>query len=80
MGRFKFKPRKDIDRAGQTNAVRAARAEHSIRQGFKICEDDDLDDVNAAGLISDVFHLCDLNGWSVEAVVGMATANWKDER
>ena len=80
MGKFKFKPVKDIDDVGQTNAVRAARAEQAIREGFKISKKDELESVNAAGLVGDIFHLCDRNGWDVDEVVHMATADWNDER
>jgi hypothetical protein len=78
--KFKFKPGKDIDDVGQTNAVRAARAEQSIREGFEIRAKDELESVNAADLVGDIFHLCDRNGWDVDDVIRMAIANWKDER
>jgi hypothetical protein len=80
MTRFKFNPGKDIDDAGQTNARRATRAENSIREGFKMGAEDEVESVNAADLVGDIFHLCDRNGWDVDEVVRMAIANWKDER
>lgn len=80
MAKFKFNPGKDIDDVGQTNAVRAIRAENSIREGFKIRAKDKVESVNAADLVGDIFHLCDRNGWDVDEVVHMAIANWKDER
>jgi hypothetical protein len=80
MAKFKFKPGKDIDDAGQTNAVRATRAEYSIREGFEIRAEDEIESANAADLVSDIFHLCDRDGWDVDEVVRMAIANWKDER
>ena len=80
MTKFKFNPRKDIDGVGQTNAVRAARAEQAIRKGFGICTKDEVESVNAADLVGDIFHLCDRDGWDVDEVIRMATGNWKDER
>jgi hypothetical protein len=66
---------KDIDEAGQTNEVRASRAEKAVREGFQIRPKDELEYVNAADLISDTFHLCDRNGWDVEGVISIAIAN-----
>jgi hypothetical protein len=80
MGKFRFKPTKDIDDAGQTNAVRAARAEQAIREGFKICRADELQSYNAADLFSDIFHLCDRNSWDVDEMIEMAKDNWQEER
>jgi hypothetical protein len=80
MSNFKFKPGKDIDDVGQTNAVRAARAEQAIREGFKIRAKGELEYYNAADLVSDIFHLCDCNGWDVDDMISMAKANWNDER
>ena len=75
MNKFKFSPQKDIDEAGQTNEVRASRAEKAVREGFQIRPKDELEYVNAADLISDTFHLCDRNGWDVEGVISIAIAN-----
>jgi hypothetical protein len=80
MNKFAFKPSKDIDKAGQTNEVRSRRADQAIRDGFKIRGKDELDLVNASGLLSDIFHLCDCNGWNVTKVIRIAKANWQDER
>ncbi len=80
MGKFRFKPSKDIDDAGQTNAVRADRAEQAIREAFEIFPSDELQSYNAADLFSDIFHLCDRNGWEVDEMIEMAKANWKEER
>jgi hypothetical protein len=80
MNKFIFRPNKDIDNAGQTNAVRTARAEQAIREGFRIRTKDEIESVNAADLIGDILHLCDQNAWSVDDVLRMAVANWKDER
>jgi hypothetical protein len=80
MIKFKFKPLKDIDNAGQTNKVRAERAEQLIREGFEIHHKHMIESVNAADLVSDIFHLCDRNGWNVKKVIQIAKANWQDER
>lgn len=80
MGKVRFKPGKDIDGVGQTNAVRAVRAKQAICEGFKIRAKRELEYYNAADLVSDIFHLCDCNGWDVDEVISMAVANWKDER
>lgn len=80
MTKFKFNPSKDIDDAGQTNGVRAERAEQAIREGFNIRTKDNLEYVNASDLLSDIFHLCDRDGWDVDEVIQMAIDNWMEER
>jgi hypothetical protein len=80
MIKFEFRPNKDIDHISQTNEVRANRAEQAIREGFEIHMKDELESVNAADLVGDIFHLCDRNMWDVDEVIRMATSNWKDER
>ena len=78
---FKFRPQHSIDgEGGTTNGDRAETAEQAIREGFHLPDKDELEGCNASDLISDIFHLCDRQGWDIDNVVDAARRMWQDER
>ena len=81
MKKFKFRPRRNIDKpSGFTNAERAERAERLAREGGGILESNVTEDYIAYDLISDLLHLADREGWDPDELLASARANWMDER
>jgi hypothetical protein len=80
MNKFQFKSGKDIDGGGQTNTVRAVRAELALREAYKMQIKSGLKSYNAADLVGDIFHLCDRNKWDANEVIQLAIGYWMEER
>ena len=83
--KFRVKPRKDIDRGGNTNGERAERALAAIIDAYQIGGDagatiENLEECNAADLISDIFHLADREGWDIANLVADARRCHAQER
>jgi hypothetical protein len=60
--------------------MRAQRAHDAIFKAYAIRKPNELEECNAQDMISDIFHLCDREGWNVGDMVRMATNNWTEER
>ena len=86
MNPIQFHPDLSIDGDGQTNAIRADRAESAIIDAYDIRHQGEratianLEPCNASDLIGDILHLCDWQGWDIEEVLTNARQCHADER
>lgn len=82
MSKFKFKPKKDCDRNGQTNGLRANRGDKALDTyrevaGFAGVK---FEDCMVQDLITDLCHLLDREKVDVKQSIDMALHNWREER
>jgi hypothetical protein len=79
MSKFKFKPDRDVDHCGLTNGQRAGSANKACRE-HALSQNAQADFSEAQDLLTDIFHLCDREGWEPGELMRMAANNWRAER
>lgn len=82
MAKFRFKPNKDIDHSGTTNAHRASFAEDIMNQwrNAHYFRDYQLEDYHLADLISDLGHYADQQKLDFNDILQSGREMWEEER
>jgi len=82
MSKFKFKPKKDCDKNGQTNGLRASRGEYGLTAYRKAAgyAGVKFEDCMVQDLITDLCHLLDREKIDAEEIIEGALYNWREER